>query len=566
MTGATFFRVLPIALLLICMPSQALERILSFHSDIHIAPDGEMTVEETIRVVAEGQKIQRGIYREFPTRYKDRYGNRYTVAFQVLEVTRDGEPESWHKKRRANGMRIYVGKSNTYLDTGVYTYRFLYRTNRQIGFFSNRDELYWNVTGNGWSFPIEQASASVTLPVSVDPADITISGYTGPMGSKATDFSGAAVAGGGYWKALAPLASGEGLTLVLGWPKGVIAEPSDLERVLYALKDNLGLTLSLLGFIGSALYLLLMWHRNGRDPEEGVVFPHYEPPTGYSPASARYIRRMGYDDKTLSAAIINLAVKGHLSIDHDSKKYTLTRESSSAKLAPGEKTLLNSLFNKGTALEMENNNHWQVSAAREAHKLALKKDYRNKYFKTNTVLLLPSILWSLAMLIGILVTASFVPLVIVIYISNIFVHMLFVYLLKAPSPQGRRLMDKLEGFRLYLEVAEKDDLNLRHPPDMTPQLFEKYLPFAIALGVEQDWAEQFSKIFSHLQAQGKGEYSPNWYRGNFNHNRMSLFSDSVGSDFSSAISSSASPPGSSSGGGGGGFSGGGGGGGGGGGW
>jgi uncharacterized membrane protein len=169
-------------------------------------------------------------------------------------------------------------------------------------------------------------------------------------------------------------------------------------------------------------------------------------------------------------------------------------------------------------------------------------------------------------LLVIVSTASVVPWVWAFYAGVIVLHIVFAYLLKAPSGRGRRLMDKLEGFKVYLEVAEKDDLALRHPPDLTPELFERYLPYAIALGVEQKWAEQFSDVFARLEATDHGAYSPRWYKGKFSSNRMGNFASNVSSSFSSAVSSAATPPGSSSGSSGGGSSGGGGGGGGGGGW
>ena len=127
-------------------------------------------------------------------------------------------------------------------------------------------------------------------------------------------------------------------------------------------------------------------------------------------------------------------------------------------------------------------------------------------------------------------------------------------------------MDMLEGFELYLGVAEQDDLNIAHPPELTPALFERYLPFAIALGVANEWAEQFAAVLSKMDRAERAAYSPRWYHGDFQPHRLSHFVDDVGSGFSTAIASAATPPGSSSGSGGGGFSGGGGGGGGGGGW
>ena len=138
------------ALFFLSLPLAAVERILSYDSYITVGIEGDMTVRETIRVVAEGKNIRRGIYRQFPTTYTDRFGNKVKVRFKMLELTRDGEPEPWHKKRLSNGVRIYAGRSDTILNPGTYSYTFTYSTNRQIGFFENHDELYWNVTGNGW--------------------------------------------------------------------------------------------------------------------------------------------------------------------------------------------------------------------------------------------------------------------------------------------------------------------------------------------------------------------------------------------------------------------------------
>jgi uncharacterized membrane protein len=146
------------------------------------------------------------------------------------------------------------------------------------------------------------------------------------------------------------------------------------------------------------------------------------------------------------------------------------------------------------------------------------------------------------------------------------INILFYQWLKAPTLAGRKLLDRIEGFKLYLSVAEKDELNFKHPPEKTPELFEQYLPYAIALGVEQQWGERFSDVLSRAMI-GENHYQPGWYRGNsWNYNNINTFTGSMGSAMSSAVSSSSTAPGSSSGSGGGGSSGGGGGGGGGGGW
>ena len=138
--------------------------------------------------------------------------------------------------------------------------------------------------------------------------------------------------------------------------------------------------------------------------------------------------------------------------------------------------------------------------------------------------------------------------------------------MKRPTGLGRKLLDDMLGFNDYLEIAEKDELNLRNPPDKTPQLFERYLPFALAMGVEQKWADRFTEIFAGLRGPNDSAYHPTWYNGSWNSLDLSSNTSNLSSGLNTASSSSVTPPGSSSGVGGGGFSGGGGGGGGGGGW
>ncbi len=162
------------------------ERILDFRSNIEVHRDGAVTVTETIKVVSTGRKIKRGIYRDFPTTYKDRLGTTVRVGFKLVEVRRDGRPEPYRVESRSNGIRIYIGQKDVLLRRGTYTYKITYRTTRQIGFFENSDEFYWNVTGNGWEFAIERASASVVLPEGAKALDH--GAYTGRMGARGGDF------------------------------------------------------------------------------------------------------------------------------------------------------------------------------------------------------------------------------------------------------------------------------------------------------------------------------------------------------------------------------------------
>ena len=165
------------------------ERIHNYHSDVQVFKDGSLRVTETITVNAEGENIKRGIYRDFPIAYTSRYMVPIKLPFDVLSVRRDGKTESFHTETESNGVRVYVGREDYLLPPGRYTFEITYTTNFQLGYFDNHDELYWNVTGNGWDFPIDRASASISLPEDVPRDELSYEGYTGPQGSKASNLS-----------------------------------------------------------------------------------------------------------------------------------------------------------------------------------------------------------------------------------------------------------------------------------------------------------------------------------------------------------------------------------------
>ncbi|HEV7436837.1 MAG TPA: DUF2207 domain-containing protein, partial [Pseudorhizobium sp.] len=246
----------------------AAEFIRSYHSDIQVAADGELTVSETITVNAEGVDIRRGIFRDFPLTMEDDEGRTLRVGFDVISVTRDGEPEDWHTESISGGIRIYTGSQDVFLDHGEHTYVITYRTDRQIRYFGDHDELYWNVTGNGWMFRIDQASARVTLP---DGAAVTATvAYTGPLGAADTDAKMRANGNTAVFSTTRPLAPNEGLTIVVGIPKGVIAPPSAADQRGWWLRDNINAILGFGGLALVALYYARNWTRVGRDPAGGV--------------------------------------------------------------------------------------------------------------------------------------------------------------------------------------------------------------------------------------------------------------------------------------------------------
>lgn len=622
--------VLLFALLFSPVLAHATERVLSFHSDITVQDNGVLQVVETIRVNAEGRVIRRGITRDFPTTYKTDDGRTARVTFKVLDVQRDDQPESYHTKAIANGQRVYVGSSGVFLQPGEYSYRLTYETDGQLGFFDDHDELYWNVTGNGWAFPIERASAEVRLPTGIPADAINTRFLTGRFGSSAADGAASvdSITGKVSFSSNRALQPGEGLTIVVGWPKGFVSEPSALQQLK---RSQPALIPGLLSVFGIFLYYYLIWHKVGKDPEPGTIIPLFEPPERLSPAAARYVSEMGFDEKAFTAALVSLAVKGFLSIAESGKKeYTVvkTESPSAAPLSKGEKALYAELFSGGDMLALKKKNHSILSRANRALKRALASEYKNAMFRSNIAWVVVGALLTIFAIIlvlalsgisseAILTIAPLSPWVVIImarWLSlgsskasrtilavvlvivlgfgvvggslvsevggrDLFVviavvatlialNAMFYFWLKAPTSLGRGFLDKLEGFKQFLSVAEKDRLNSMHPPKKTPELFEKYLPWALALEVDQQWMEQFSGVLSAASAEQQGGYHPVWYSGrSFNDFGRGGFAGALSSGLTSAIASASTAPGSSSGfSSGGGFSGGGGGGGGGGGW
>lgn len=561
-----------ICLALIALPAALVadERILFYHSEIEIQADGALEVTETIRVRAEGRNIRRGIYRDFPTRYEDRAGNRYRVGFEVISVERDGRPEDWHTDGMSNGVRVYAGNANRMLDPGTYEYRFRYRTNRQLGFFEDYDELWWNVTGNGWIFPIDQASATVRLPASVGNDDMVLNAYTGVYGSTASHARYQATDGQtARFETTRPLSSWENLSVVVAFPKGVVAEPGLAQKFFWFLSDNGSALILALGWLVMLTWYLMSWSRVGRDPATGVIIPRFEPPAHISPAGARYVMSMGMRQPAFIAAIVSLAVKKQIEIEEDDGDFSLRRIDHPDAEAPtrGEQAVLNALFSFGDKrIDLEKDNHSEFRAARSGLEVALSRELKHRMFRINARYLLPGIL----IFIGTPVLAAFFhggPLVWITYFaSGVGLHVLFGFLMRAPTPAGRLVMDEIEGFKRYLGTAEQDRLEAMRSPQLTPEVFERFLPYAYALGVENSWCERFAREVPQ-EVREQGGWQPTWYHG---HGRgldaVNHIGNRFSSEFSSAISSASTPPGSSSGGGGGGFSGGGGGGGGGGGW
>jgi len=560
-----------IIILCCLMPSLVIadERILDYQSAIRIHQNGTLTVTETIRVRAEGNNIRRGIYRDFPTSYKDRLGNRFRVDFSVISVRRNGRPESWHTEKRSNGVRVYFGSASHFLDHGEHTYELVFLTNRQIGFFNEHDELWWNVTGNGWMFPIDHVTATISFPFTFRQKELELSVYTGRYGSKQSKAIAEVLnSGKARFETTSPLEPWEGISVIAAWPKGRIAEPGFVQKTTWFARDNGAAIILLLGLILPLAWYYWAWNKVGRDPEKGVIIPRFKPPNGLSPAACRYITDMSFNRNAFTAAIISLAVKGQLVIDEDDKEFTLQRKTGAPAtvLTKGEQATLEELLPQpGSSIKMDNENYRDFQSAKRSLKKQLKREYLGRLFHLNSIYIAPTVLMSIAAAIIAAFFTGGSAVWITYLVLTMALHGSFTFLMRAPTPAGRLVMDEIEGFKMYLGTAEQDRLDRMRSPVITPEVFETFLPFAYALGVENDWCERFAREMPE-EIRRQAGYNPNWYNGNFRGgDALNHLGDNFSSSFSSAISSASSPPGSSSGSGGG-FSGGGGGGGGGGGW
>ncbi len=641
MVRALFFAIL----LCVSFADHALARevVERFISSITVNTDGSLDVVEEISVSAEGQSIRRGILRDFPTDYKYKDGTSVRVGFDVKSVARNGKTEDWSTERMANGVRLRIGSADRLLQPGIHTFIISYSTNRQLGFFEDYDELYWNVTGNDWTFPINDAHVNITLPNGAKVKQYSL--FTGRFGEAGKDAVLRRNENNSFAAATTrPLDVGEGFTVAVAWQKGLVASPTANQRLWWWIQDNLGFGLLAATLLSVLAYFTMMWARVGRDPPKGNVFPLFKPPEGLGPAGVRYVWKQGYDNQGFAAAMIGLAVKGRLKIENERGDFAITKLTDQGPSLTNTETALFRHFPAGRT-ELQNENHQSIRNAQAAVAGVLEQEYNGTMFVKNLgwfalgaaisvvgilisgfampsgegamltfagvfaavwwgVLLsfaygivkgfwssnffsIVGRLFRLLFLVPFAVAGVGVPaltlfesgaspamliLVVMAFILGV-VNFVFYKLMPAPTPMGRQILDQIEGFRMYMKTAEEKRLDALNPPEKTPQLFEKYLPYAIALDCENEWNAKFAAVLAAAAAAGAS--APYWYSGTHSNWGTGGFASDLNNSFSNSISSAATPPGSTSGssggfsGGGssgGGFSGGGGGGGGGSGW
>jgi uncharacterized membrane protein YgcG len=605
----------------------AQERIVQYDVDLEVLRNADLLVTESITVYASGNQIKRGIYRVIPIYYVNHSGQRVLLDIQVLSVKKDNANEPKSVQQKGKEVVIYIGDENVYLKPGRYTYTIHYRVKGIIGYLNDFDELYWNTTGNDWTFPIGAINVRVMLPEGTKV--LQVAGYSGRTGQIEKDFEVQQQDHVVTFASTRIFAPNEGLTVAVGWPKGIVEEKA------VSLPSGQRVYLLVLALLLIMLvHLFITWRKVGVDPKKGTIIPLFDPPKGYSPGDCRYVYRHIYDDKTLAADLIDLGVKGLIKITNENKVFSVQylKDPSDNAISKSQAEVLKSIKIHGGKLALKQSNNMIFMPIRKMHLLGIQNELTAAHFNRNGESMIPSFvilvlgLWGLltfapkftpysgggifgVVLVLIFVLAGWSTLVSyfmsysegrskfgsVIFSSifalitmgiwavwvkinyfeflpvfgiatvGLFVFSLFSQLMFAPTQEGRKIMDHLEGLKLFMQKAEEYRFDALQDPAKGLELFERLLPYAIALNIENAWGKSFDEVVSRALANETTRSNSMLYSGGGAAMGASALASQMSANFSSSLGSSSSSS-SSGGSGGGGSSGGGGGGGGGGGW
>lgn len=617
----------------LALPGAAREEIRAYASDVTLGVDGTAHVVETIEVNAEGNQIRRGIYRDIPVTMVGASGNKIRIGLDVQSVTRNGRAEAFRLERMGDFQRIWIGDPDVTLTRGEHVYVLRYAMDRMARPIEGGDEFYWNATGNYWNFPILSAVARLSLPEGAVIGDIAVyTGATGSTETAASvsRVDDRTVS----FRAQRQLGPGEGMSYAVSFQKGIIAYPEGGAALVQALSDMREVWLPIGAVIVLLFYNFAAWLRVGRDPPKGTIIPLFHPPRDFSPALTHYVHNWGFAKSgwtAMTAAIFDLGVKGLVSITNKDDTLTVatTGQEPDAPLPVGERVLF-AFFKARGSVTFDKTTGKDLDEKRTEFIGAIESENRLVWFNHNTIFavfsfvlaagMIGAMVWFdildpiwlfVAFVIGVVggvfgsaavsaiksgglfqrfmilvwgtilvvnlgggvlenLTSLSINSAAIAAASMVAISVVFTVLLRAPTVQGRKVMDEIEGFKLYLDTAEKNRLNIVDEPPMTVGRFERILPYAIALGVEKPWSEHFeAELSRNAVSDASGtQYSPNWYSGSrsFSSGGLSRAVGAASTGMAAAMIAAQPVQASSSGSGGGGFSGGGGGGGGGGGW
>ncbi len=558
----TIRRFFPLILLLCLAPARA-EVIRSFDTAIRLNRDTSLDVQETISYDFEGAQ-RHGIKRIIPIRY-DRNGGTYTVYLDLQSVTDEkGIAQPYSTSKQGRDLNIKIGDADT-LISGLHTYVLRYHLRRAVNFYEDAPEVYWNATGNEWPCPIQQASARFFPPPGVTAEQIRTKCFIGPPGSQAPGQVQVQADNVTFYTGSLP--PGSGLTFVAGLPKNSVVPPSSLQNLVWILADWWPAFLIPLLALTS---ILAMWSATGRDVDGNqAVAVEWNPPKELSPAEVGTLVDERCDMADMVSTLIDLAARGYLVIEEmetekflflSSRDYRFIKQPreydpTGDGLAPHEREFMRGLFSgreQVTLSSLKNNFYTHLPGIQNAiyASLVAKRLFnqnpdsvRSSYVGIGFVLIVFGII---AGVIG--ANSGNLAWGIGLALSGLIV-LLSARAMPAKTAKGSRLHRESLGFARFIKLAEKDRIRVLAQDD--PTIFGRLLPYAMVLGVADDWADKFAGLLTE---------PPDWYSSRTPYSTFNphFFVRDLGSGMNTMGNTFSSQPQSTGGSGGSGFSGGGG--------
>ncbi len=541
-------------------------RIEKFDAEITVLPDSSIEVTENIQARFIGSNWH-GLYREIPVEYVSPQGFNYTLFLSVKRVT-DGDGNALRyessRERHYRKLKIFVPDA----DNSTHTISIEYTVSDGLRFFEDHDELYWNVTGDEWDVPIHEATAHIVLPTGT--TNIRTNLFTGGYGSRSQEADAEVVGNGVDVRTRGPLRYHEGLTIAIAFDKGFVHEPTAADKASLFLRSNWPLALPFATFV----LMFYLWWTRGRDPRLRPIAAQYEPPDQLTPGEAGTLVDNSADMRDITAGIVDLAVRGYILIEEKKKDHLMglihdkdyvfhlrKPRTEWSSLKPHELALLNGIFASGmdaVSLSDLHNQFFQYlpgiknsifdSLVTHGYYRRRPESVRASYIGIGFVV---GVLLAMG---GIKIGADMGMAPLTFLVTGVLtggIICAFGWFMPAHTDQGARALEGVLGFEDFLVHVESDRFNRMVK---TPEMFEKFLPFAMALGVEKNWSKAFQNIYTQPPIWYQGGYGPNFYPMMFVSD-LNTLSSQAGSVLASAPRSSGGS--GFGGGGGGGFSGGG---------
>lgn len=545
------------------------DRISHFHSDILVRKDGVVEVKETITVQNPdneelsyftnvmdratfhevNNEIKHGLRREIPTAYYSADGFVANAPIELKEIKLDGAEVPYFTEDATNGIVLYIGDKYEDLSFGKHVYEITYEAQRQVVFMEDYDKIYVNVTGNGWTLEMDEVTCDFRVETAQPNGSVC---YTGKFGSMLRECSATHTKDDAVFFATnGGLEMNEGLTIEVQWPKGNIAAPGLMAKSIIFIKDNWGISLLGILLLFLSVYNISAWFRMGRDAKRGVVIPQFDPPNGMSPAAIGFVADQKFSSRLAASELTHLAVRKVIVLDQSETRFEITRVEekwpadmpellgnrldllSGKRIVHGEYS--KELHNYYEALEHHIEAEYQEdSGHRKNESKALFRKNSGQWIFGLVLIILAAIgagIFCAAHPTKVIILSCVILLAILIVGQIIFARIIAAY-----NTYGRKIMDHIEGFKMYLVAAEERVLNAMTIPAKTPELFEKYLPFAMALECENEWADQFNDVFKSVldKPEESGSYHQSFGRRYFRNRSSFNISTSLSRTISSA--------------------------------